>query len=511
MNLSVTCSPREPELRLTSIAKSFGATVALEEVDVHFEAGTVTALTGENGSGKSTIAKILGGMTSPDSGEIAIRGKVERIPNAKVARMHGVALISQELTLADELTVAENMFMGRLPRGRWGALSWKSMNTDAARVLDSYGMEIDPRTRVGSLPLETRQEVEIARALATDPRVLILDEATSSLSEAAADRLLRLVELRREMGTAVVMITHRMKEIYRVADRAAVLRDGHIVATVPIPSTGEDELVRLMVGRELGDYYDLRTHAIGESPVLGVAGLSVSSTGLGPVDLTVHRGEIVGVAGLSGSGKESLGHALGGAVPAEGSVKVAGETVELGRPDRILRGGLGFVPEDRKAMALLLGRSVSDNLALAWSSTIFTRGLRRRGREKHLVDDAMSRYDIRAESAQLAVGSLSGGNQQKITIGRLFELDLPVYVMSEPTRGIDVGAKSAIYSLLRQQTAKGAGVLFISSELNELCGVCDRVLVMYQGRMVAELTGDDINEHSINQAAVTGRTVHTAA
>ena len=364
---------------------------------------------------------------------------------------------------------------------------------------------------MGSLPLETRQEVEIARALATDPRVLILDEATSSLSEAAADRLLRLVELRREMGTAVVMITHRMKEIYRVADRAAVLRDGHIVATVPIPSTGEDELVRLMVGRELGDYYDLRTHAIGESPVLGVAGLSVSSTGLGPVDLTVHRGEIVGVAGLSGSGKESLGHALGGAVPAEGSVKVAGETVELGRPDRILRGGLGFVPEDRKAMALLLGRSVSDNLALAWSSTIFTRGLRRRGREKHLVDDAMSRYDIRAESAQLAVGSLSGGNQQKITIGRLFELDLPVYVMSEPTRGIDVGAKSAIYSLLRQQTAKGAGVLFISSELNELCGVCDRVLVMYQGRMVAELTGDDINEHSINQAAVTGRTVHTAA
>jgi ABC-type sugar transport system ATPase subunit len=510
MNPSTTRGPQDPILRLSSIAKSFCAAVALDNVDVQFEAGTVTALTGENGSGKSTIAKILGGMISADSGEISVRGETKRIPNAKIARSYGIALISQELTLADELTVAENIFMGRLPRS-FGVVSWKSVYAEASRILTTYGMSIDPRARVGSLPLETKQEVEIARALATEPDVLILDEATSSLSEAAAERLLRLVELRREMGTAVIMITHRMNEIYRVADRAAVLRDGRIVASVPIPSTDEDELVRLMVGRELGDYYDVRRHDIDASRVLAVRGLTVPSENLGPVDIDVHRGEIVGIAGLSGSGKETLGHALGGAVAAEGSVDVSGRPVELGRPDRILKGGLGFVPEDRKAMALLLDRSVSDNLALAWSSTIFTRGFRRRGRERTFVDDAMQRYDIRASSPQLPVRSLSGGNQQKITIGRLFELELPVYVMSEPTRGIDVGAKSAIYTLLRGQAAKGAGVLFISSELNELCGVCDRVLAMYQGRIVAELTGDDINEEAINHATVTGQTVRSAA
>ena len=501
-----------PALQMHGIAKSFGAAIALQNVDVRFLSGTVTALTGENGSGKSTIAKIMGGVLAPDTGTISVRGQELTISNAKIARSHGIALISQELTLATDLTVAENIYMGRLPRALGTMVSWRKVRALATEVLEAYGMSIDPQARVGDLSLETQQQVEIARALATDPDVLILDEATSSLSEKAAARLLDLVEVRRTMGTAVVMITHRMNEIFQAADTAAVLRDGHIVATRPIAHTNETELVRLMVGRELGDYYGSRSDTPKLSnATLEVSGLRAPGNGLESIDLSIGKGEIVGVAGLSGSGKEVLGHALGGAVSAEGTVKVAGKQIPLGRPDRILKGGLGFVPEDRKAMALMLGRSVAENLALAWKNDMFRYGLRRIGFERRRVVDTVIRYDIRAASTQLPISQLSGGNQQKVTIGRLFELNLPVYVMSEPTRGIDVGAKSAIYTLLREQAARGAAVLFISSELGELCGMCDRVITMYGGRVVAEFTGADINEEAINHAMVTGHTADTGA
>ncbi|MEV0635899.1 sugar ABC transporter ATP-binding protein [Streptomyces sp. NPDC050619] len=494
-----------PLLRAEGITKRFGSAVVLRDANVEFHAGTVTALTGENGSGKSTIARILGGMLAPDAGRILVDGKPARIPDAKTALSHGIALISQELTLAADLTVAENVFLGRLPVSGRVAVSWRRLRSAVAELLETYGMTIDPRARVGDLSIELQQQVEIARALATHPRVLILDEATSSLSEKAADRLLELVEQRRTLGTAVVMITHRMNEIYRAATSAAVLRDGRIMATVPIPRTPEEDLVRLMVGRELGDYYGRRGHELdGADTVLSAVGLSARAQGLRSVDLSVRAGEIVGVAGLSGSGKEALGHALAGAVPAEGRVRAAGRAIRLGRPGAVLRGGLGFVPEDRKAKALLPERSVTENLSVAWPQHVFRYGIRRPRAESGRVADAVRRYGIRTASPHLPVRALSGGNQQKITIGRLFDLNLPVYVLSEPTRGIDVGSRSAIYALLREQTARGAGVLFISSELNELCGVCDRVLVMYRGEAVAEFSGADINEETINRAMVTG-------
>lgn len=453
----------------------------------------------------------MGGILPPDSGHIVVNGKRRTIASAKIARQHGIALISQELTLATDLSVAENIFMGRMAGAVGGLVSWRKLRSRAADVLESYGMPIDPQAKVRDLSLESQQQVEIARALATDPDVLILDEATSSLSEKAAGRLLDLVEVRRQMGTAVVMITHRMNEIFRAADTAAVLRDGRIIATRPIAKTTETEIVSLMVGRELGDYYGSRTDNIdGTSTVLEVSRLAATDKGLLPTDLRVANGEIVGVAGLSGSGKEALGHALGGAIAAEGTITVAGKAVPLGQPGKSLRGGVGFVPEDRKAMALLLGRSVGENLALAWTADMFRCGLRRPKLERRRVSDAVQRLDIRTASTQLPIGQLSGGNQQKAIIGRLLDLELPVYVMSEPTRGIDVSAKSAIYRLLREQASRGAGVLFISSELNELCGMCDRVLTMYGGQVVAEFTGADINEQNINHAMVTGQAPATA-
>ncbi|MDY6809777.1 MAG: sugar ABC transporter ATP-binding protein [Actinomycetota bacterium] len=497
--------PHDVVVHLDGIAKRFGNAVALENVSLSFRRGTVTALTGENGSGKSTIAKIIGGLISPDSGQIVIDGESCRLNDPNAARRQGIALISQELTLAADLTVAENIFMGRLPARAPAVVSWRRMRSEAVTVLEMCGIDADPRARVGDLPIETQQQIEIARALSTHPSVLILDEATSSLSEKAADRLLELVEAQRRAGTTVVMITHRMNEIFRAADTAAVLRDGCIVAELDVETTTEDEIVRQMVGRELGDYYGQRTHTADPNDVvLGVKAVSVESKGLRPVDFAVARGEILGVAGLAGSGKEVLGHALGGAVVADGEIRVDGEAVPSGRPDKVLDGGIGFVPEDRKAMGLMLNRSVAENFALAWRSRIFRKGLRRSALESRYVTEALSRFDVRTASARLAVGLLSGGNQQKIIIGRLFELTLPVYVMTEPTRGIDVGARSSIYRMLREQAARGAAIVIISSELNELCGMCDRVLTMHQGDVVAEFIGQEITEDNINTAMVTG-------
>lgn len=508
---SLPPAAEEPVLRLEGIAKRFGNVIALDRVDLEFRAGTVTALTGENGSGKSTIAKILGGVLAPDAGRILVDGRPVILSNSRVALTHGIALISQELTLATDLSVAENVFLGRLPTRR-GVVSWGLLYRRTKRLLEHHHIDLDPRVRVGDLPIEKRQQVEILRALAVDPRVLILDEATSSLSEQAADRLLQLVEERRSAGAAVVMITHRMNEIYGAASSAAVLRDGHIIDRLTIPDTPSGQLVRLMVGRELGDYYGQRSRPPDDQVVLEAVGVRAPGQGLARTDLRLRRGEVLGIAGLSGSGKEILGQALTGATEAAGELSVDGHAVRLGDPTAALANGIGFVPEDRRRMALLLDRSVRENFALAWVRILYRAGLRRISVERRMVEESVERYGVRATSADLPVRLLSGGNQQKVVIGRLFELALPVYVMSEPTRGIDVGSKSAVYRLLREQSAQGAGIVFISSELNELCGMCDRVLVMYAGRVVDELVGAEATEEAITHAMVTGRPIaHVSA
>ena len=346
---------------------------ALESVDLTVNAGEVHGLTGENGSGKSTLAGVINGSLQPDGGTVWLDGEEQRFATPAQALKVGIVTITQELTLAPTLTVAENIFLGRLPKKRFGPVDWLKLRRDAQDTLDRLGFEIDARGRVTELNVEHQQEVEIARAVAARGRLLILDEATSALSEDATRRVLEIIEQERAQGMAVLMISHRMKEIYAAASRATVLRDGHVVGTLPLPETPESVLVSRMVGRELGDYYGRRQRRPGEV-VLEVSGLASHDGRLRPTSLRVRSGEILGVAGLVGSGKAELGLALGGAIPSEGMVSVGGRPVSVRNPRAVRAGGIGFVPDDRKRAALFPTRSVGENLSLAWLDMFSRRG-----------------------------------------------------------------------------------------------------------------------------------------
>jgi ABC-type sugar transport system ATPase subunit len=491
-------------IRLTGISKRFPGVKALQNVDLTVRAGEVHALTGENGSGKSTLSRIIAGMIQPDEGEIVIDGKPTTVPSPAAAIAMGIVMISQELTLAPTLTVAENIYLGRLPRTRLGIVDWPQLRRDAQVALDRLGVHVSPDSRVADLSVELRQEIEIARALSCDARLLILDEATSSLSEAATNRLLELVRKERDAGMAVVMITHRMPEIYSVASIATVLRDGKYVATVPLAQTSEQDLVRLMVGREIQDFYGKRVFDHGET-VLEINGLSTPLGLLRPTSLTVKRGEILGVAGLVGSGKAEFGLALGGAIASAGSVKISGRPVRLGDPRKAIAAGIGFVPDDRKASALLMVRSILENFSLAWIDRLSRHGIIDTGREASEVDDAIKTYRVATGSSAVTVATLSGGNQQKVILGRTFVRKPDVLVLSEPTRGIDVGAKSEIYRMLQDAAEAGAAVIVISSELPELLGISDRIVVFFEGTMEAVFDRASASEEAIAQVAVAGR------
>ncbi|WP_028060013.1 sugar ABC transporter ATP-binding protein [Candidatus Solirubrobacter pratensis] len=492
-----------PVLRLTGITKRFPGVVALDGVDLTLHAGVVHALTGENGSGKSTLARIAAGALAPDAGRIEVDGVARTLGSPKQALALGIVTITQEPMLAPTLSVAENLFIGRLPRRRMRGIHWTKLRADAREVLDRLRVHVDERRAVGQLSLELQQQVEIARAVSSPSRLLILDEATSSLSQATTSRLLEVVEHLRSRGVAVLMISHRLHELYGTASTATVLRDGRRVADVPLPSTPESELVRLMVGRELRDYYRKRAFEPGET-VLAVEGLRSRDGMLRPTTLRVRRGEIVGVAGLAGSGKAELGLALGGAIPSEGSVRVHGRPADLSQPRAALASGIGFVPDDRKRAALLPTRSVAENFSVAWTGELTRAGLLDLRSERRRVAAAIERYDVLTASPQRRITALSGGNQQKVVLGRVFERDLDVLVLSEPTRGIDIGAKSEIYRLMQERAERGAAIIVISSEVAELLGIADRILVFFRGEVRGEFPAAGLEEEQVAHVAVSG-------
>jgi len=492
-----------PLISVVGAVRRYPGVTALRGVDLEIAPGEIVALTGENGSGKSTLSKLIGGVEQPDEGTILVDGHETVIPNPAAARDLGIVMISQELTLAPSLTVAENIMMGRLPRRR-GAVNWSAARRQARAVLDELGVHVCVDTVVRELSVELQQEVEIARAISSRARLLILDEATSSLSEAATERLLELVREQARRGVAILMISHRMPELYSTAQRATVLRDGALVGSVPLPSTPEPELVRMMVGRDLGDYYGSREVEIGE-PVLTVADLVSADGELAPTSFEVRAGEVVGIAGLVGSGKAQLAMALGGAIPASGEVRVRGRAVHLGAPSKAIEAGIGYVPDDRRRAALLPVRSVADNFSVAWLRRLGKRGVIRTKMERREVRDAIARYGVKTSSPGKRITQLSGGNQQKVILGRTFARGCDVYVLSEPTRGVDVGSKSAIYSMIHDLARAGAAVVVISSELPELIGISDRILVFFRGRVCGELAGAEIDEHRIGELAVSGR------
>ena len=492
-----------PLVHMYGICKAFPGVLALDNAALDLQAGEIHTLAGENGSGKSTLAKILYGGLTADDGVVELDGEAVSFSSPRQALERGIVAISQELTLAPTLTVAENILMGRLPHRR-GAIDWRHARRLAREALDQLGVDVDAQTRVGDLSIELQQEVEIARAVSASPRVLILDEATSSLSESATERLLERLQQLREQGVAILFISHRLRELYACAERATVLRDGRLIGTVLLAECPEHDLVRMMVGREISDLFKKRSIELGES-VLTVTEMSTETGELDGVELSVRRGEIVGVAGLVGSGKTELGLALAGAIPATGEVRVNQKLLRLRSPRDAISAGVGFVPEDRKRSAIFPTRTVMQNLSVAWTRQLARAGVINVLGERRAATAAVERFAVRTPSIDTPITALSGGNQQKLIVGRRFTLDTDVVVLAEPTRGIDVGAKSEVYGFIQDKAEAGAGVLLISSEMPELLGLCDRIIVMFRGRICAEFDAHEVIEEEIAHAALGGR------
>lgn len=495
-------SPDTVEMK--GIAKSFPGVRALDDVALTLRRGEVHALTGENGSGKSTLARILYGALRPDAGEILIDGVKASFRSPSAALAAGVVAISQEITLLPTLTVTENVLAGHLPRGRGRAINWPVAHRLAREAIDRIGADINVRTRVGDLKLELQQVVEIARAVSRQSRVVILDEATSSLSETAANQLLRIVRQLSAEGVAVLMISHKLREIYSTATQATVLRDGRLVAAVPLPDTDEATLVRLMVGRDWGELYPKRKVSVGRE-VVKVERLWTADGAVRGMSFDARAGEIVGVAGLVGSGKAELGLALAGALGHKGEVTLEGKAQHLRTPRAAIRAGVAFVPQDRKGAGVLPTRSVRENFSVAWLPRISRRGgILNVGAERRLVSQALQTLSVVASSPKASIVTLSGGNQQKVILGRWLATEPRLLVLSEPTRGIDVRAKSEIYKIVQNMASTGSAILLISSELQELLAIADRILVMYEGRLAGSFRSGEASEELLAQVAIAG-------
>ncbi|CAA9581979.1 MAG: Ribose ABC transport system, ATP-binding protein RbsA [uncultured Thermomicrobiales bacterium] len=494
-----------PLLAATDIAKRFGGVVALDGAAVACEAGEIHALLGENGAGKSTMVKVLCGVQPPDAGEVLYDGRPIAFRNPAAAAAVGIVPVFQELSLIPDLSVAQNLFMGREPRSRIGLIDGRRMRRDAAALLAELGFAgINPAATVRDLPLAERQLVEIAKAVGRKPRVLILDEATSALTARQVEHVFAVVRRLRDAGTAVVFISHRMDEVRDLCDRATVFRDGTHVGTVAVDGASHEQIVRMMIGRALREVFPPRPVPV---ETASEALLDVRELGWGEalrgVSLTVGRGEIVGLAGLDGQGQGDLLFALFGVYAGvTGQVLLRRRPVRLGDPRAAMAAGLALVPEDRKTQGLILPLSVSNNVTLATLPRIARRGVVSPGAERAATLTMRDRLAIKTAGPEQPVRFLSGGNQQKVSIAKWLLAEPSVFLLHDPTRGIDVGAKQEIYALMRALTAQGHGVLFFSTDLSEIVGLCDRALVMYEGAVVRELAGDDLTDANLVSAAV---------
>jgi len=471
-------------LAADALSKTYSGVRVLDAVDFDLRAGEVHALVGENGAGKSTLIKILGGAVAPDSGTVLLEGARLAPGDPREARRRGISLVYQEFTLVPELSVAENIFLGA-ERGR-PFLARAAMAASARRRLDDLGVRLDARAPVGSLSVAHQQMVEIARALEADARVLILDEPTASLSPHEVERLLAVVGHLRARGLGIVYISHRFEEVFAVADRLTVLRDGRRVASAPAREFDRASLIRAMVGRDVSEEFPARTAPVGEV-ALSVRGLTCSPR-FSEVDFDVRRGEVVGLAGLVGAGRTSVGLALAGALAAGGEVRLAGRPFQARSPGAAIAQGLAYVTEDRKGRGLFPELSAAANITIADLGAFARGGLLAVRRERDAAARAARDFDVRVSSLAQPAATLSGGNQQKLLLARFLLRPLRVLVLDEPTRGVDVGARAEIYGLMNRLAAGGLAILMISSELPELLGMSDRVVVMREGRVTGTVT-----------------------
>ena len=490
-------------LELRGIGKRFGASRALSGVDFSLQRGEIHALCGENGAGKSTLMNIIDGIHQPDEGEISLDGRKVVIDGPAHAMRLGIGLVHQEIALCADATVAENIFMPEINAGRHAWMDYASLDERAAKVLQRLGQDVDPAALVKDLSISTQQLIEIAKALTLDCKVLILDEPTAALTDNESAALFRVLHDLKAQGIGIIYISHRMAEIFAHCDRVTVLRDGRNVHCGPLAELDADGLVRRMVGRDLGNYYPPKQQApASEEHVLEVTDIADGERVHG-VSFTLKRGEILGIAGLMGAGRSELAETVCGLRPARGgTVRLRGRALAIRKYGDALREGIAYLSEDRKAAGVYLDLPIAQNIASMALARVSSRfGLLQRAAEHRLAVDLGAKLKLKSDGVAIEVASLSGGNQQKVAIAKLLATNPSVLLMDEPTRGVDVGAKSEIHHILRELAGQGVGVIVISSELPEIIGLCDRALVIRDGRLAGELASNEMTEEALLRLA----------
>lgn len=493
-------------LELKGISKRFGASRALSGVDFSLHAGEIHALCGENGAGKSTLMNIIDGIHRPDEGEILLNGQKVVIDGPAHAMRLGIGLVHQEIALCGDATVAENIFMPEINAGKAAWMNYASFNERAAKVLRRLGQDIDPATPVGDLSISSQQLVEIAKALTLDCKVLILDEPTAALTDNESAALFRVLHDLKAQGIGIIYISHRMAEIFTHCDRVTVLRDGRNVHCGPLAGSTPDELVRRMVGRDLGNYYPPKQSASptaeSSGPVLEVNDIADGERVHG-VSFALKRGEILGIAGLMGAGRSELAETICGLrIAKRGAVRLNGKTLTIRKYSDALRAGIAYLSEDRKAAGVFLDLPIAQNVSsMALGRVSSAWGLLQRSAEHKLAKTLGAKLNLKSDGVAIEVSSLSGGNQQKVAIAKLLATNPSVLLMDEPTRGVDVGAKSEIHHILRELANQGVGVIVISSELPEIIGLCDRALVIRDGQVAGELEANEMTEEALLRLA----------
>ncbi|WP_434402883.1 sugar ABC transporter ATP-binding protein [Planococcus sp. 11815] len=491
-------------IKMTDICKSFSGNNVLKNVHFSLEKGEIHALMGENGAGKSTLMKIMSGIYTRDSGTVEVKGKKVEFTSPKQAEAEGIAVIHQELNILPHLSIADNLFLGREETvGRTGILKTKDMERKTKKILGDLGLDIDPSLPASTLSVGQQQLVEIGKALSMDAEMIIMDEPTAALTDREIETLFVTIRDLQKRGVSFVYISHRMEEIFSLCDRITILRDGEFVGERKISETSFEEIVQLMVGRELGDRFPERSSAIGDVK-LSVKGLSRKDC-FEDISFDIHKGEIVSIAGLMGAGRTEVAQSLFGYKKADsGTVELDGKPAKIDNPQKAKELGIGYVTEDRKSEGLIVDFTVEENISMANFESISKKGLLSKEKERSLYDRMVKRLGIRTSGPDQAAKSLSGGNQQKVVIAKWLGIEPDVLILDEPTRGVDVGAKKEIYSIINELAARGVAILMISSELPEVIGMADRVLVMHEGKLTADLPKQEVTQETIMHYATGG-------